>query len=152
MFRIDKFTQEEKLVIDYFDQLKVTKKIGRKWLISLPILEHVLNRTNQNLSINKNVDGELMLGSYPLDSALTQNEYKTLVLLYNNKKSLVDRDTLAKTIWGSVYLDKYSNWAIDKTISRIRKKLSGLGFNKEMIQIVKGKGYKLQTHTHGTST
>lgn len=85
MFRIDKFTQEEKLVIDYFDQLKVTKKIGRKWLISLPILEHVLNRTNQNLSINKNVDGELMLGSYPLDSALTQNEYKTLVLLYNNK-------------------------------------------------------------------
>ena len=150
MFHMDQFTQEEEFIANYFKQLKIIYKVGRSWVFSLPILEYVLKNTNKNLSVSKNVDGELILGSFPLQNVLTQNEYKTLTLLYNNKKSLVDRDTLAKTIWGSVYLDKYSNWAIDKTISRIRKKLSTLGFNKEMIQIVKGKGYKLQTQNHGT--
>lgn len=149
-FHIDQFTPEEEPVVDYFKQLKIIEKVGRKWVFLLPILEHVLNNTNRDLSIRKNVDGELILGSYPLHNILTQNEYKTLTLLFNNKKSLVDRDALAKTIWGSVYLDKYSNWAIDKTISRIRKKLSSLGLNKDTIQIVKGKGYKLQTQSHGT--
>lgn len=149
MFHSDQFTPDEKLTLDYFEQLKIIRKVGRKWVFSLPIIEYVLNNANQNLSINKNVDGELTLGSFPLHNVLTQNEYKTLLLLYTNKRSLVQRDALAKAIWGNVYLDKFSNWAIDKTISRIRKKLSNLGFNKNMIQIVKGKGYKLQIQNHG---
>lgn len=57
-------------------------------------------------------------------SELTQNEERILTILKDNRGAVVSRDIIAKTMWGSNYLEKYSEWAIEKVISRIRKKLN----------------------------
>lgn len=54
---------------------------------------------------------------------LTAQESMAFKLLLRNINNLVDRDTLAKEIWGNDWYDKYSDWAIDKLISKIRKQL-----------------------------
>jgi DNA-binding winged helix-turn-helix (wHTH) protein len=142
-FGLDDFSLDEQIVVSYLDRLRIIKKKGRRWSISLPILNHLMKNTNKELEIHSDNQNSLFLGDYSLERILTPNEYKTIMLLFNKRGSLVERDELAHAIWGDVYLEKYSDWAIDKTISRIRKKLNALGFNKEMLRIIKGKGYKL---------
>lgn len=50
------------------------------------------------------------------------------------------RDDIAKVIWGNTWTTKYSDWAIDKAISRLRKKI--LSENYKIIT-VKNLGYEL---------
>lgn len=142
-FGLNDFSLDEQIVVSYLERMQVIQKKGRRWSISLPILNHLMKNTNTELEIHSDDQNSLFLGDYSLERILTPNEYKTVMLIFNKRGSLVERDELAHEIWGDVYLEKYSDWAIDKTISRIRKKLNALGFNKEMLRIIKGKGYKL---------
>ena len=57
---------------------------------------------------------------------------------YINKP--LSRDDIAKVIWGNAWNEKYSDWAIDKAISRLRKKI--LSENYKIIT-VKNLGYEL---------
>ena len=40
----------------------------------------------------------------------------------------ISREELAEVVWGDEADEKYSEWAIDKRISRLRKNLKDLGF------------------------
>ena len=51
-------------------------------------------------------------------------------------------DEIGEALWGKDSYDKYSDWAIDQLISKLRKKLETLGF-KNVLKTVRGKGYKL---------
>ena len=53
--------------------------------------------------------------------------------------TLVTREDLAKIIWGEYYISNYSDYAIDKHIANLRKKLIALLPNFE-IKTIKGKG------------
>ena len=63
-------------------------------------------------------------------------------LLSANEGRVVDRDTVARTIWGKDWEDRYSDQAIDKVISNLRNKFEEHSFPK-MIRSVKGKGLLL---------
>jgi len=54
---------------------------------------------------------------------------------------LVTRDQVAEAIWGRHYLEKYSDWSIDKSISILRKKLDALGFRSEYLTTLKKRGF-----------
>lgn len=69
---------------------------------------------------------------------------KILLLLHENKGSVVSRDEIAKTIWGEEnYIDKYSDYSIDKQISKLRKVIEASKGNPEILETKKGKGYLL---------
>lgn len=68
-----------------------------------------------------------------------------LKLLYENQGKLVRRDDIAKRLWGDQYLSKYSDYAIDKTISKIRTILDSDSSTKGILKTKKGKGYILST-------
>lgn len=57
------------------------------------------------------------------NSLLTFSEEKVLNLLLNKINKLVKRDDIAKALWGNLWLEKYSDYMIDKVIYLLRKKL-----------------------------
>jgi DNA-binding winged helix-turn-helix (wHTH) protein len=56
---------------------------------------------------------------------------------------VISRDDIAHLIWGENADSKFSSWAIDKNISRLRGSLRTMGFSDETIVTVKRQGYKL---------
>src|SRR3989344_4334941 len=52
----------------------------------------------------------------------------------------VSRDEIGQILWGKSWESKYSDWAIDKTISRLRKKMTAKNYQ---IITVKNLGYEL---------
>ena len=56
---------------------------------------------------------------------LTKTEYYLLLFLVSNKNKILTRKELAKSVWDVPVSDR----AVDTTVSRLRKKLKGLGRN-----------------------
>lgn len=63
-------------------------------------------------------------------------------LLEDALGNVVSRESIAKLLWGDDWEAKYSDWAIDQAIARLRSKLEDMRFNKS-IKTVKGKGFML---------
>ncbi len=74
-----------------------------------------------------------------LGDKLSPQELEVFQLLSDNANQTVTREDIAKVLWKDDYLEKYSDWAIDSVLSRIRKKLP-----EKTINTVKGKGFYLK--------
>ncbi len=72
--------------------------------------------------------------------SLSANEQKVFNVLKSNRGKAVSRDEAAKGLWGDELLEKYSDWAIDQLISRLRKKIEP----EYRIVAKKGIGFILQ--------
>lgn len=71
---------------------------------------------------------------------LTKNELKILQTLFENKASIVTRDTLMTKLWESdTYVDENT---LSVNVNRLRKKLASIGLSNFIIT-KKGIGYKL---------
>jgi hypothetical protein len=74
-------------------------------------------------------------------SLLTWQESQVYDYLQKNKGKIVSREDIAKMMWGELWNEKYSDWAIEQVISKMRKKV---GFDKQVvIKTVPKLGYKL---------
>ena len=72
--------------------------------------------------------------------SLTKNDYKMLLLLMENKGSVVSREDLMVKLWESdEYIDDNT---LTVNMTRLRKKLEDIGVN-DFILTMKGVGYKL---------
>lgn len=54
---------------------------------------------------------------------LTKTEYNLLLFLISNKNKILTRKEVAKSVWDMPVTDR----AVDTTVSRLRKKLKGIG-------------------------
>lgn len=88
---------------------------------------------------------DISMGPISCSDKFTLQEFNVLKLLLMNEGKVVSRDQIAKMLWEKDYYDKYSDWAIDKVVSTIRKKLSQLGFSVHKLQTLKGRGFKLSS-------
>lgn len=71
---------------------------------------------------------------------LTKNELKILQTLFENKASIVTKDTLMTKLWESdTYVDENT---LSVNVNRLRKKLASIGLS-DFIITKKGIGYKL---------
>lgn len=86
-------------------------------------------------------DLDSVLDNNDIETSLTFQELQVYKLLVNQIDTVVTRDQIAQCIWKTEWEDKYSDWAIDKLLSQLRKKLS----NKKAFSIktVYGKGFIL---------
>ena len=90
----------------------------------------------------KEINGVLWLAEENLEDRLTYQEYQVLDWLWAKKGEEVSRDEVAKVMWGEKSNQSYSDWAIDKIISKIRKKIGDVG-KKKKLKSIKGKGFIL---------
>lgn len=70
---------------------------------------------------------------------LTDEEARLARLLWVKQESVVEREEIAQVLWGSVWEEKHSDWAIDAVVHRMRKKLA-VGWQ---LVTIKGRGYML---------
>lgn len=73
---------------------------------------------------------------------LTAKELLVLRALEYHQGKTVTREEIASIMWGEEWENKYSDWAIDKLMSNMRKKLEGSNYAKS-IKVLKGKGFIL---------
>jgi DNA-binding winged helix-turn-helix (wHTH) protein len=72
---------------------------------------------------------------------LTKQEQKTYDLLALKSGKIVSRDEIAQTIWGELWLKKYSDWRIDRLIYTLRQKAGG----RFKLKTIRNSGYVLIT-------
>lgn len=72
---------------------------------------------------------------------LSGTQLEILKQFMDNNEKVVSRDEIAKSIWGSRWEEKYSDWAIDQSISRLRKKIQNSNVN---LYTVRNRGYLLK--------
>ena len=118
-----------------------------------PLLEHFIEskigtKTQNGVPVSNGIyidpkTKTVYVDGKPLKSETTPNEYKILHLLYKNKKKIVTREELANILWGENAIEKYSDWAIDRTVSRIRKKIGDSVQEPRFIETIKGRGLRL---------
>lgn len=73
---------------------------------------------------------------------LTNNEFKLLVYLIQNKNKVISRDELSEKVWG-INFDTHTNF-VNVYISYLRKKIKDHSKN-EYIQTVRGEGFMFST-------
>lgn len=71
----------------------------------------------------------------------TLQEFKLLVHFINNEDKVISRDEVGQILWGSNYVEKFSDWSIDKIISTIRKKLKEIGYPANNLTTLKRRGF-----------
>jgi DNA-binding winged helix-turn-helix (wHTH) protein len=86
--------------------------------------------------------GSILLEGRTIEEHFTRQEYSVLVALLQKANKLQSRDDVGAAIWGKDSYEKYSDWAIDQLISKLRKKLESLKI-KDRLVTLRGKGYKL---------
>lgn len=112
------------------------------------VLKTVLPRTNNTTKQSKGLVFESDLNSIsfdgkPLEDDLTRQEFELLSYLIKSPNKLHSRDEIAEALWGKDSFEKYSDWAIDQLMSKLRKKLTSLKVKDNTLVTVRGRGYKL---------
>lgn len=102
--------------------------------------EKTLEDSNGDLKLDEE-SGAILLSGKTVEEKFTRQEYSILNMFLKNDK-LYSRDDIGAVLWGKDSYERYSDWAIDQLISKLRKKLLSLG-TKDKVVTVRGKGYKL---------
>lgn len=82
------------------------------------------------------VDGKLV-------PALTDLEYRLMLLLYGNIDKICDKYSIVEAVWGEHYIDQVDDARIEKLIGRLRQKIEPDPLNPKYLVTIRGRGYKL---------
>jgi DNA-binding winged helix-turn-helix (wHTH) protein len=84
----------------------------------------------------------IIISGKSVEEHLTRQEYQLLAHFLKEPNRVFSRDEIAEAIWSKESYEKYSDWAIDQLMSKLRKKLGDLGADENMLVTVRGRGYK----------
>jgi DNA-binding response OmpR family regulator len=147
--RQDFSKDKNKEAFDFLLKMGLVKKIGGE----LRPFNKLFSRTIQGFEKNEIASVNARQEDLNLDKETSaiiykgrtigkiSREYSVLTELLRTPDSLITRDDIGKILWGKEMYEKYSDWALDQLISKLRKKLSGLDIRGRLITI-RGKGYK----------
>lgn len=134
-------------------KLGLVKKDDKKYNTFSRLFNHTvksseeldLSKSSKNKKVGLYIDengGVICYSGNPIEEKFTRQEYDLLKMFLENQGKLINRDDISKILWGSEYYEKYSDWAIDQVVSKVRKKIKDLGTKTKLITI-RGRGYKL---------
>ena len=143
--KINNFEDKEKPVLDYLISTRLIKKTNKKYFITIPIIENYLkNQLISQTQINVNKKGQVITNNIVMESCFSKKEKSLIKYFINNQNKIIPRSEIAQIIWGSNYLENYTDWALDQLIKRLRTKLENFGLPKDLIKTIKNQGYKFQ--------
>lgn len=124
----------------YLVKTGLLQKSKKVFNIKIKLLEVYILQNFISIDLTLDQYGNLTKQSIDLGTLLSNQEHLLLKSLAREDR-YHSREEVAEIIWGASWADKYSDWAIDKLISRIRKKI----YDTEKTQLVtkKGRGVKL---------
>lgn len=145
---------------EFSEETEVLKKLGLvheeggRWVPFSTLFALVIgngNKPSPTQPVNGNSgitfeqkNGAIFIGNVNVEDKFTRQEYEILRFFLAEPDKLRSRDEIGEAMWGKLAYDKYSDWAIDQVMSKIRKKLDLLGAGNSLTT-VRGRGYKLNT-------
>lgn len=132
---------------DFLKNSGVVKKTGDSFEIFSPLFEWFLEKNREYLikgldKKNKSTQQSNQKTISEIKSHLTGQESLIIDLLLKNDGELVGKETIAKKIWGADWSEHYSEWALDKAISRLSNKLEKNNSEKRL-KVVRNRGVLL---------
>jgi len=109
-----------------------------------PLLENFISNLKSDspqISLEAKT-GEILINGQPAKEKITLQEYHLLLSFLKKKNLTLSRDQIAQALWGKDFEEKYSDWAIDQVISKLRLKLEHLGISSQKLQTIRGRGYR----------
>lgn len=110
------------------------------YFLSIPALETFRKKTLFSTMLLELDQNTLLLHGVPIDAHFSKSQRRMLRFSLKHPNELINRETLSSLIWEEEATAKYSDWAIDSHISRLRKRVQSLGIPMETIETIKGKG------------
>lgn len=121
-----------------------------------PLLDSYIKNTLLKVEQDSNTKSEITNKIFKIDSEdriitkdhavigseLTKTEFDVLAYLIENSGKAVTRDELGVVMWGDERFEKYSDYAIDRLISRIRSKIGENASAPKYLKTVKGVGFR----------
>ncbi len=86
-------------------------------------------------------NGKIFFREKIINSHFSSKELALLSLFINEQGNIVHRDKIAKTLWKAKWEEKYSDWAIDRLVYRLRKKIVSLGLDRNLVRTIKKRGF-----------
>lgn len=129
--------------VQYLMKLGLIQKIqNNKYKVFGKIFEDFIkNRLPpQKLTFDPKTN-KLYFGTQPCDDSFTHQEFKLLSYFLSHENEVISRDQVGEALWGRNYVEKFSDWSIDKIISNIRKKLDVLGYPSQNLTTLKKRGF-----------
>lgn len=135
-----------------FSELKTIKKIKTHNTIA-QLLETIWSGAGSLKAIRSlsPLNNPILLP--PVSRGINERNYEGVFHLTAQERLLLDvlkteerifsRDEVAQIIWGANWTDKYSDWAIDKLVSKLKTKLVN---SKYELLTMRGRGYCLKTN------
>lgn len=122
--------------------IRIYRDLGfvKKNKISIPVLEQFIQDLTPKENIMLNEDGQIIFSNI---QQFSKTEIKVLKTFLENEGEIVTKEELGFVVWGTKVDQKYSPWAIDQIIFRIRLKLDKLNLDGE-VKTIHGKGYVFQ--------
>ncbi len=132
---------EEISFSNFLVETQLVKKKGSDYVLFSELFRAYLINLSKSSDFVSIDNGQLFRFGSDVKSLLSRQEWEVFKLLYDKKNTTVTRDSIADAMWGTVAEEKYSDWAIDKLVHRIRKKLNDTAGKN--IKSEKGKGVML---------
>jgi hypothetical protein len=142
-------------IVDFFLQKTILSKYAPNYVGTMDLVENPEVFYQDLIANSKEIYQKL---GYPINTYIevkddmifingelpkkpfTEAEKRIITTLVDRKGRLITNDELQDILWQGNY-DKYSLWALAKTMQRIREKMRSCGIASEIIQTVRGKGY-----------
>ena len=104
--------------------------------------KYINGLAKQVVPVVKEVNGVLMVGNSRAEVLLTIQEMKVLKVLLCGE--IVSREKVADVLWGTESEERYSDWAINQVIRRIRVKIGDVREDKKLIETIRGRGFVIR--------
>lgn len=108
--------------------------------VQLPYWQYMYNHFP-----NDNIFHHTLHPTLDVTHYLTYKEHEIYQYFVNHPNMIISREDIAKIIWKDMWEDKYSEWAIDQVIHRLRSKLSAHHM-EYTIKTKKGEGFLMLTN------
>lgn len=123
----------------YLLAIGMLKDTNGKISIGIPLLSRIIEKEKQLSQLHVR-NGVLFIADEAVTPMLTKKEHILLTLFVSRQKQLIPREDIAKALWQNVWQEKYSDWAIDRLLYRLRAKLTTLGIDTHLLKTVKRRG------------
>lgn len=126
----------------YLKQILLLEENNNGIVVTIPALRLGIAAEQQTnrLTIHKD---RFYYDDRDISTHFTPNETILLRVLFQAKSTIVPREQIAKSIWSSSWEERYSDWAIDRLVYRVRQKLTSLDMHPSTLKTHKRKGISL---------
>jgi len=135
---LNDFTPIEKHCINFFKKMNFLDSRNQ---CQIKLYNKYLLTQFESASTIKVTGNEVELNQISIDRLFSRKESRVIKYLIQNPDRLIPREEIAKCIWPMNTQEKYSDWAIDQIIARVRKRMKQLALPTDMIRTLRGKGF-----------